>query len=76
MIKLQQVMGPIMAKLTQGLGFGGMGGGYGGMGGGMDMGGMDMGGYNGPSMEQLEQLRLQDPAAFEQLMQMMSQGMR
>ena len=51
MYKLQEVMAPIMRKLTQGLGFGGMGG-YG----GMDMGGMDMmGGMSGqgPTMEQL-----------------------
>lgn len=76
MYKLQEVMSPIMRKLTQGLGFGGMGGGYGG---GMDMGmgGMDMGGMGGqgPTMEQLEQLRMQDPQAFEQLMYMMSQQM-
>lgn len=52
MYKLQEVMGPIMRKLTQGLGFGGMGGGYGGM--DMGMGGMDMmGGGQGPTMEQL-----------------------
>ncbi len=71
MVELQNVMSPMMRKLTQGLGFGGMGG----MG-GMDMG-MGMGG--GPTMEQmeqLEQLRLQDPQAFEQLMYMMSQGMQ
>jgi len=37
MVRLQQVMQPIMGALTQGLGFGGMGGSYG-MGGGMDMG--------------------------------------
>jgi len=51
MYKLQEVMAPIMRKLTQGLGFGGMGG-YGGM--DMGMGGMDMmGGGQGPTMEQL-----------------------
>lgn len=73
MYRLQEVMAPLMTKLTQGLGFGQMGG-YGGMGG---MGGMDMGmGGQGPTMEQLEQLRMQDPQAFEQLMYMMSQGMQ
>lgn len=42
-------MGPLMTKLTQGLGFGGYG--MGGMGG---MGGMDMGmGGQMPTMEQL-----------------------
>lgn len=50
MYKLQEVMAPIMRKLTQGLGFGGMGG-YGGM--DMGMGGMDMMGGQGPTMEQL-----------------------
>lgn len=70
MYRLQEVMAPLMSKLTQGLGFGG----YGGMG---VMGGMDMGmGGQMPTMEQLEQLRLQDPQAFEQLMYMMSQGMQ
>ncbi len=93
MVRLQQVMTPIMRDLTQGLGFGG-GMGYGGMdmmgggmGGGMDMmgggmgGGMDMmgGQGQGPTMEQLqqlEQLRMQDPEAFQQLMYMMQQGMQ
>ena len=70
-------MQPIIGVLTQELSFGGMGGGYG-MGGGMDMGMGGMQGGYGPSMEQLEQLRMQDPAAFQQLMQMMQQqqGMR
>jgi len=49
-------------------------GGYGGM--DMGMGGMDMMGGQGPTMEQLEQLRMQDPQAFEQLMYMMSQQMQ
>ena len=55
MIKLQQVMTPIMGKLTQGLGFGGGYGGYGDMG---DMNGYgDMGGMGGmPTMEKLQQL--------------------
>jgi hypothetical protein len=75
MVRLQQVMAPLMQKITQGLGFGGYGG-Y-----GQDMGGYggDMGGMGGmgmPTMEQLEQLRLQDPAAFEQLMYMMQGGMQ
>ena len=59
MARLQEVMSPIMRNLTEGLGFGGMG-----YGGGMDMGmggGMDMMGGQGPTMEQLEQLRMQDP---------------
>lgn len=53
MIRLQNAMSPVMKKLTEGLGFGGMGGmGMGGM--DMGMGGMDMGmGGQGPSMEQL-----------------------
>jgi hypothetical protein len=73
MMRLQQVMAPMMSRLTQGLGFGGypemMGGGMGG-----GMGGMDM--ANMPTMEQLEQLRVQDPAAFEQLMYMMTGQMQ
>ena len=55
MTKLQRVMAPIMGKLTQGLGFGGMGG-MGmdmGMDMGMGMGGMDMGMGGMPTMEQL-----------------------
>ena len=53
MMRLQEVMSPIMRKLTEGLGFGGFGG-MGGMGGmDMGMGGMDMGGMQPPSMEQL-----------------------
>ncbi len=64
MVRLQQVMTPIMRELTQGLGFGG-GMGYGGMDMSMGMGGgMDMMGGQGPTMEQLEQLRMQDPEAF------------
>lgn len=51
--KLQRVMAPIMEKLTQGLGFGGMGGMGMDMGMDMGMGGMDMGMGGMPSMEQL-----------------------
>ena len=42
MVRLQSAMGPVMRKLTEGLGFGGFGGFP-----GMDMGGMDMGGMGG-----------------------------
>jgi hypothetical protein len=70
MARLQQVIAPLMQKITQGLGFGGYGG-Y-----GQDMGGYggDMGGMGMPTMEQLEQLRLQDPAVFKQLMDMTQMG--
>jgi hypothetical protein len=60
MVRLQTVMAPMMRKLTEGLGFGGMGGGFPGMDmGDMGMGGMDMGmgGMGqGPTMEQIQQL--------------------
>ena len=38
------------------------------------MGGMEQ--MGGVTMEQMEQLQMQDPAAFEQMMQMMGGGMR
>ena len=85
-MELQQAIQPLITTLSQSMGnmgMGGMGGGMDMMGQGMDMGhGMDMGqgmggmdmmggGMGGVTPEQLQQLQMQDPEAFAQLMSMM-----
>ena len=70
---------PLMGQLQTALigdnmgGMGGMGGMDMGMGGGMPMGDMPM--NEEAMMQQLEQLRMADPQAYEQLMAMMSAQM-
>lgn len=81
-MKLEKILMPMMGQLQTAL-MGDQMGGYGGYGEGdmMGMGGMgDMGGMGMSEemvMQQLEQLRMSDPQAYEQLMLMMqAQGGR